>query len=91
MFCDRIREFACNQLEEGVIRRGEILLQPSWSADYSELVREYVATLEGPSTPAMDEVRATENHHQENDSLLLVDRPSSDQSRAFSPLRERAT
>ena len=38
-------EFVRLQLEQGVIRPGEIVLRPQWSIDYSRLVREYIATL----------------------------------------------
>jgi hypothetical protein len=38
-------EFVLDQLERGIIRPGEIALQPQWSVDYAQLVKDYVATL----------------------------------------------
>lgn len=83
----KVREFALHQLEEGIIRPGEILLQPGWDVDYSALVREYVATLDGPSPPAADEGSATEDRHRENGSSIPPATP--DRPRRVAPVRDK--
>jgi glycosyltransferase involved in cell wall biosynthesis len=42
---NKVMEFVLDQLERGIIRPGEIALQPQWSVDYAQLVKDYVATL----------------------------------------------
>ena len=42
---DMVMDFVLGQLREGSIRAGEIALRPRWSVDYSQLVKDYIATL----------------------------------------------
>lgn len=42
---DKVGEYALRQLEQGRIESGEIVLQPHWCADYSQMVKDYVAAL----------------------------------------------
>jgi len=42
---DKIREHALDQLAEGKIQSGTIVLRPHWSVDYSQLVRDFVEGL----------------------------------------------
>lgn len=42
---DKVMEYVLGQLERGTIRPGEIALEPQWSVDYSQLVKDYVETL----------------------------------------------
>jgi hypothetical protein len=42
---EKVGEYARRQLEQGKIQSGEIVLQPRWYVDYSQLVNDYVATL----------------------------------------------
>jgi len=40
---DKVREYALRHLTEGRIQSGEIVLEPQWSIDYSQLARNYLA------------------------------------------------
>jgi len=42
---DKVWEYALGQLERGKIESGDIVLQPHWCADYSRMVKNYVAAL----------------------------------------------
>lgn len=42
---DKVMEYVLGQLGRGIVRPGEIALQPQWSVDYSQLVKDFVATL----------------------------------------------
>jgi glycosyltransferase involved in cell wall biosynthesis len=42
---DKVMDYVLHQLEQGILRAGEIALQPQWSVDYSQLVKDYVAAL----------------------------------------------
>ena len=44
---DCVMEYVEQQIAAGAIRAGEIVLHPRWSADYSSMVRDYLATLGG--------------------------------------------
>jgi hypothetical protein len=41
---DKVMEYVRLQFERGAIRSGEIVLEPQWSIDYSQLVKDYIAT-----------------------------------------------
>jgi hypothetical protein len=41
---DKVLEYVLRQLDRGVIRSGEIVLRPQWTLDYSQLVKDYLAT-----------------------------------------------
>jgi hypothetical protein len=49
---DKVMEYALRELKKGRIRAGEVVLEPQWSMDYAELVRDYVATLKSGLKPA---------------------------------------
>jgi glycosyltransferase involved in cell wall biosynthesis len=42
---DQVMEYVLGEIVRGIIRPGEIALQPHWSIDYARLVKDYVATL----------------------------------------------
>ncbi len=44
---DKVMEYVLRQMERGAIRPGEIVLDPQWTVDYSQLVKDYMATLGG--------------------------------------------
>jgi hypothetical protein len=45
---DKVGEYALRELEKGRIESGETVLQPHWRADYSQMVKDYVANLPAP-------------------------------------------
>jgi len=42
---DRVAEYVAAQIERGEIASGKIALEPQWTVDYAQLVRDYVAGL----------------------------------------------
>jgi glycosyltransferase involved in cell wall biosynthesis len=41
---DKVLEYVLRQLDRGAVRSGEIVLDPRWTCDYSQLVKDYLAT-----------------------------------------------